>query len=411
MIVPIADLRPGMRVAKDVVDETSTVLLTKGTELDAGHLRSLARRGIEAVQILEEKEKEAPAPPAMLTLAEQMVAFKFRLIKPGPDTDPWRDLAIQRMAGVLSNDPLPSHDSLQLGGEAKPSQEEKQSPNPCPTPREFINKRVGTLPTLPSIYYSLVQTIQDPNASVDRVIGLIRLDQSLTTRILKLANSAFYGFNFKVETVEEAAQLIGLAEIQIVVLASSVIRAFHKIPPHLVNVLSFWQHSIACGAASSMLAERGGALQPERHFVGGLLHELGRLLLFLHAPKQSRLIMELSEKEGAESSAMEKRVMQFDHAELGAELAQVWKLPAIFSQMVGRHHAPNKSTASEDVFFVHYADWIVSALGLGNGGERVLSPLIVPPGCERFLVAPEDCQTFSAELTDYGEQMFPIFTS
>jgi putative nucleotidyltransferase with HDIG domain len=211
-----------------------------------------------------------------------------------------------------------------------------------------------------------------------------------------------------VATLGEAVQIIGLREIQDLVLATAVINAF-KLPPNLVDVASFWKHSIACGLVCGLLAEDQHDPQPERFFVGGLLHDIGRLMLFLKAPEEGRQILQRSEKEGMLASRMEREIMGFDHAELGAELVSFWKLPHSLKEMVGCHHNPSRShTVPADVFLVHYADFITSVLEFGNSGEFFVAPLTLPKGCDHCLVSEDRLTTLAKELEIRCAEIFPI---
>jgi putative nucleotidyltransferase with HDIG domain len=273
-------------------------------------------------------------------------------------------------------------------------------------------ERTGRLPSLPSVYYTLMRTIETPNASVEEVSAVITRDQSLATCLLKLANSAFYGLPARIGTVDEAVQLIGFREVQDLVLATSVIRAFDKLPADLVDVASFWKHSVACGIASALLAESQHDPVPERFFVGGLVHDIGHLIMFLNAPEESRQILDRCEREAQLCFRVEQEVLGFDHAMLGAELVFRWKLPHALVQMVRDHHNPLESRAAFlEAFLVHYADFIVSALELGNSGERFVAPLKVPANCEGFLLDEGRLESLVIELERRCDEIFPALTT
>lgn len=266
-------------------------------------------------------------------------------------------------------------------------------------------------PTLSVVYYELSTTIEDLDSNIEDVSSVILKDMGLVSRILRLANSAFYGLPSQVGTLEEAVQLIGLNEIQNLVLVTALIKAF-RMPASLVDVTAFWKHSIACGLASGLLAEQHRDPHPERVFVGGLLHDIGRLMLFLQAPEASRQILERSKQEGVLASQMERETMGFDHAELGAELVSIWKLPTSLQEMVKCHHQPaSAATIPGDAFIVHYADFITSALGFGNGGEFYVAPLEVPNGCAHWLVPEDRLPVLVEELEVLCRDFFPILDS
>jgi HD-like signal output (HDOD) protein/ActR/RegA family two-component response regulator len=271
-------------------------------------------------------------------------------------------------------------------------------------------QRMGTLPSLPSIYYELVEAVGRPDSSISKVCEIILRDQSLTSRLLKLANSAFYASRSEISTIEGAAQLIGLRQIQDLVLATSVIKTFGKLPKQLVDVTSFWEHSIACGIACALLAERRHDPMPERLFIGGLLHDIGRLVMFLNAPEESNEILQRCENQGQLACKVEREVLGFDHALIGAQLISSWKLPKSFAEMVGGHHVPPKSSLiSQDVFLVHYADFITTALQFGNSGEKYASPLIIAESSEREILGDEPVEAVVRQMESRCQAVLPIF--
>ncbi len=275
--------------------------------------------------------------------------------------------------------------------------------------RSFV-RGTRKLPSLPSIYYELVQIIQNSQSSVEDITRILGRDQSLTVRLLNLANSAFYGCPFEVGTLEEAVMLIGLREIQELALATSVIEAFDKVSPGLVDVTSFWEHSIACGLASSLLAEKSHDPMPERHFVGGLLHDIGRLVMFLGAPDDCAEVLRRCQAERLTAVHAETQVFGFDHAMVGAELVTLWKLPAHLARMVRCHHGPAGAVEgfSAETFIVHYADFLTAALDFGNTGEFFLSPLVVPEDCREEVLDRESLEELVEQLERQCSEVFPI---
>lgn len=239
----------------------------------------------------------------------------------------------------------------------------------------FVNQ-AGALPSLPAVYLELTREVDSPYSSLKSIGDIIRKDPSLTSRLLQLANSALYGGPSRVGTIEEALQLIGLREIRDLALATTVITLFPGIPSHLVDVVQFWKHSVACGVGSALLAEERQEPGPGRFFVGGLLHDVGRLIMYLRAPGESAEILQRCQATGDLSSTVETEVLGFDHATLGAALLEAWNLPLPLVELVRCHHYPSRShLAPRDAALVHIADFLASALGLGDSGEYAVAPL------------------------------------
>jgi putative nucleotidyltransferase with HDIG domain len=271
-------------------------------------------------------------------------------------------------------------------------------------------KRVGKLPSLSSLYYELTRAVEDPNASISMIGDIVRKDPGLASRLLKLANSAYYSFPSEVQTIEEALQLIGLREMRDMALATCVIGAFKNVPERLVKVADFWRHCIACGVASSLLAETRKEPTPERFFVGGLLHDVGRLVMYLTAPAESEQILRLCESEKNVSCVIETRILGFDHAELGAELLTAWKIPPTLIAMVGHHHYPGLFPAStRDDLVVHFADFIVTAMEFGSSGELYLLPLFADTA-KRCPLADGQLESIIHETEARSDQLCSILT-
>ena len=271
--------------------------------------------------------------------------------------------------------------------------------------------QVGTLPSLPILYTELSREVGNPNASIESIGAIVRKDQSLTSRLLKLSNSALYSFPCQVETIEEALQLIGLREMCDLALATSVINSFKNLPPELVNVPDFWKHSIGCGVAAGLVAEHNHDPAAERFFVGGLLHDIGRLILYLKARAESTEIFRLCQRDNLPPCVVERQILGFDHALLGGELLALWRLPPTLVEMVRRHHHPLAGhAAGMDVAAVHYADFLVTALEIGNSGEYTVSPLSEEArkrcGLESFHIEP-----LVQELETRCGHLCPILTS
>jgi putative nucleotidyltransferase with HDIG domain len=272
-------------------------------------------------------------------------------------------------------------------------------------------KQVGKLPSLPTLYYELTKAVDDPKASIAMIGTVVRKDQSLASRLLKLANSAYYSFPSQVETIEEALQLIGLREMRDLALATCVIGTFKNLPEHLINVSDFWKHSIACGVTSSLLAEHRHDPSPERFFVGGLLHDIGRLIMYLTVPKESEIILAKYISDKAPCCRVESQILGFDHADLGAELLSMWKIPVALVEMVRRHHNPDLfHSAIIDGATVHCADFIATALDFGNSGEPYVSALS-NEACKRAMLQESDIVQLVEDVEQRFEQLCSILIS
>lgn len=232
------------------------------------------------------------------------------------------------------------------------------------------------LASLPDIFYKLNAAIEDPDCTFDDIGEIISIDPSLTARLLRIVNSAFYGFSTQVETVTHALTIIGTDQLAQLVLATSVMNQFKGIPSDLVDMDSFWRHSISAGLAARSIAALSGEYNVERFFVAGLLHDVGRLVLCIKAPDETRAIFAKAEASGKLLYLEEQEILGFDHAELGGELLKSWRLPARLVEAVSFHHVPGKSkNHPEETAAVNLADAIAYSMKLGSSGETVVPPM------------------------------------
>lgn len=253
----------------------------------------------------------------------------------------------------------------------------------------------------PVVYNRLMEVINHPRGGAGDVANVIRQDTALTARLLKLVNSAFFAFPKKIETVSQAVSVVGTSQVRDLSLATSVTDLFKDIPADLIDVDSFWRHSLACGVSARVLAGMRGEANVERFFVAGILHDVGRLVLLLRAPEQAREVLTLAREKDILLVQAERDALGFDHARLGTILMKHWKMPDVLQQSIGLHHDPQKADRFPlEAATMHVADILAHALGLGNSGERYVPPISasgwaklgVDPGSIAFAVEEIDRQ-------------------
>jgi putative nucleotidyltransferase with HDIG domain len=219
------------------------------------------------------------------------------------------------------------------------------------------------------------QAIASPQCNLATIGEAIQKDPDLTARLLRLANSPFFGFANRLSTVAEAVSLLGIQQIQDMIVASSVLEQFKGVPDNLVNKDSFWRHSLAVGLTARLLAMERRLPKPDKFFVAGLLHDVGRLVLLSQAAEWAQKVFELYQSERILLRDAEKKILGYDHQQIAAELLQSWSYPSALVQAVTFHHTPDLSIAKMDAAVVHVADHLVNAMGLGSSGERFVPPL------------------------------------
>jgi HD-like signal output (HDOD) protein len=242
-------------------------------------------------------------------------------------------------------------------------------------PKELLESYVE-VSSLPMIYYRINEAVNDPLTSMANIGKIISDDPGLTVRLLRLVNSAFYGFPSKIETITQALVIIGTRQLCDLALGTSIMTMFDGIPEDLVNMESFWRHSIGCGIAAKTLAVYRRETNIERFFVTGMIHDIGRLVIYKKNGDQAREVLLRSKSSGDLLFLAEREAMGFDHATLGRMLLQSWNLPPSIVEAVAFHHQPGEARHYPvEAAVVHVADLIVNAMRLGSSGERFAPPL------------------------------------
>ncbi len=242
---------------------------------------------------------------------------------------------------------------------------------------ETLLKGIVELSSLPFIYIKINDAVNNPQSSIKDISEIISGDPGLTSRLLRLVNSAFYGFPSKVETVSRALLMVGTQQMRDLALATSVMSLFKGIPGHLVSMESLWRHSVACGLAARMLAKvRQSEVNAELLFTAGIIHDIGRLVIYKKIPETAQEMIIRCRDSKEPLYLVEKEVLGFDHSDLGRMLAQSWNLPPSLEEVLACHHFPQVAKQYPvETGLVHIADYIAHAIQLGDSGEQYIPPL------------------------------------
>ena len=241
-------------------------------------------------------------------------------------------------------------------------------------PKRFIGNHTN-LSTLPDIYAQIIEAIAKPSSSAYDIENVMSKDTNLSAKLLRLVNSAFYGYPHRIDTISRAVNIVGTKQLSMLAMGVTVIEMFGNIPPEIVNMKMFWKHSILCGIVARILASYRNIQNTERMFVAGLLHDIGRLLFYNHMPKESLLVVAAARKRGLLLTQVEHDIFGHDHAAIGGELLAKWKIPMSLEDAVYHHHNPLRSRSRVEASVLHLADIVANAMGEGTSGERLVPPL------------------------------------
>jgi len=231
------------------------------------------------------------------------------------------------------------------------------------------------IPALPSVVSEIIETLNDENANVELITNKISMDPSLSTRVLNIANSPFYGLSGKISSVKEACIVLGAYSIKNLAVAAGIVNNFKKSGGAL-NFHKLWEHAVGTGIAAKVIADQLG-LDAEIAFTAGLLHDVGKIVLDVNYPEEYQKVIEYRVKEDCFIYEAEKAILGVTHTEIGKITARSWKLPELIVEVIQNHHEPENGDNSDMVSIVHLADVLCRALEIGYPGDNLI-PAINP---------------------------------
>ncbi len=223
--------------------------------------------------------------------------------------------------------------------------------------------RIKDIPTLPTIVFELNKYLRDPDTSIKTVCDTIEKDQAIALKILKLVNSAFYGFKSKISDLRNAVVLLGYNAVRNAIVSLSVINAFPKRVKLMdFDISQFWKHSLAVAVTSKNIAQLSKKESPDNCFVGGLLHDVGKVILAQYFPKLFEAVWSTLQNQHSTFYEAELKSLPIDHAKIGAHLAAKWQLPQGLIDAIRWHHnfQPENKSANF-VKNIYLANFIVNA--------------------------------------------------
>ena len=244
--------------------------------------------------------------------------------------------------------------------------------------RRYIT-RIKDLPTLPIVVTQILKLVNQDSSSAKELGQAVASDQALAANVLKLANSTFYGFSRKISTITEAIVHLGFNVVRCLAVSVSVIDVFSEGEDRqYFNRSEFWQHSIGCGIISKMTAQRVKNVDPEIAFLVGILHDLGKLALDRFMVADFNQVLKIANEQEMTFSEAEQRYYDTDHAQIGAWLADWWKLPSSIVEPILRHHKTENIGAGSLVAIVAFANALCHHRDIGNSGYQKKLPLNIP---------------------------------
>lgn len=257
--------------------------------------------------------------------------------------------------------------------------------------------RIQSLPTLPNIALQVNAMLQDLNTSIQELQAAIEKDQAIVPKLLKLVNSSFFGLRSRISNLTHAIVLLGFNPIRNAIVSLSVIEAFSN-QARLENfdIKQFWVHSVAAAVISKHLAHEIGYSSPEDAFTGGLVHDIGKIILCQYLRDMFAQAWKSALANHLSFHQAERKELPINHARLGAYLAARWNLPAALTETIQHHHNVRMRVRDQDLLFiVHTADYIVNCR------------LETPPNSAELMELDPDAEAFMSPVLRTIEEWWP----
>lgn len=375
-IVDIDHLKEGMVLAADVRDSNSRLLLTRGNTINSRHVRIFKIWGVNEILVMGASNDltDAGADPE-LPDAGKLEEVRIRIRKLFQHLDQDNSTVRELIEAAVAYRAGPGGDEGNIT--PLPSSNRAEAQNISSKIQARILKTEIRLPEIPSFISDLNDVIASPTSSAGDIASVVNRSPSLATLLLKVVNSAFYGFPSRIDSISRAVTLIGGKEISGLALGISIMKVFKDIPRKIIDMQSFLRHSLCCATISRIIAAHRNMPQTEQLFLSGLLHDMGRLIIFKYFPLESFSLLVRARNEESPLINLEKPHLGYRHTDAAGLLLKNWNLPYNLEDCVMHHHFPSSARDPEKAAVVHMADIITNSLGIGSSGECLVPPFDV----------------------------------
>lgn len=241
-------------------------------------------------------------------------------------------------------------------------------------PLEKIVAAVDDLPALPHVVIQVMKLTEDPNSTAQDINNILSQDQAMTARVLKLANSAFYGFPRRIGTITDAVVLLGFKTLKSILMAATVSDILAgEMKGYALEHGELWKHSQCAAMAARHIARKVKYMQLDLAYTGALLHDIGKVILNNAMKESYHDVVNLVMEKNITFLDAEIEILGFSHADVGARVAEKWNLPKDLVEAIAYHHNPKEATVNKQLTsIVHLADVLCVSMGIGIGIDGML---------------------------------------
>jgi len=368
-IVHVDRLKENMVLSEDVRDLNTRLLLSKNLKIQSKHIRTLKMWGITEVNVvLDDPDFEEPTTKKIDPETLEKIKESTKKLFHHVDLEHPAMQELFRLSVVSkSSRDIYKADKKKMVDVVEDSKEQLMGDL-----RNNIAYQEIKLPEIPSTVFELNEVIASPLASADDIAQVVSKSPSLAAILLKIVNSPIYAFPTKIDTISRAVTLIGTQEISGLAMGIDAISIFKDIPKDMIDMHLFLKHSLACAIISRVLCAYKNIIQTEQLFVSGLLHDIGRLILYKYYPEQAKKILVRAERSKELLHEEEKRGIGCQHTDIGRDLLKKWKIPFSIENNVFYHHNPSGANNQAYATIIHLADIMAHSLEIGTSGERLV---------------------------------------
>ncbi|MDY6903167.1 MAG: HDOD domain-containing protein [Thermodesulfobacteriota bacterium] len=225
--------------------------------------------------------------------------------------------------------------------------------------RKQMQKDKKHLPPMPQVVYKARKILANPNSSFNEIGDILEADQAIASRVLKMANSSYYGMQGKVSSIRQASVILGLKTLgELITVAGSSELLGNRLKGYDFSSGVLWKHSLAVAFCSEKIADIINPAIREDAFLAGLIHDAGKLILDKYLLENKVSVQHFLETEEKTFWAVETRLFQLDHAEVGYELCRQWNIPERQTIAIKYHHTPSECSDNQLAYILHMSDWI-----------------------------------------------------
>lgn len=279
--------------------------------------------------------------------------------------------------------------------------------------KEDLIKKAGDINVLPSVARKILDALGDENFSINELEHIIETDQALAVKVLKISNSALYGLPQEITSLQQALMVLGLKTIRSLVLSVSTKSLYNKFG---ITEQKMWDHSVGAAFASWLLSTGHGKAVADIAFIGGLMHDLGKVFMNNETPEAFSEVMEKTYNDRVDSIDAEAEIYGYNHAEIGATLAGKWGFPSLLVKIIELHHLNNikleeidDTVTAKGIACVNLANYFCKSLGIGYREPDESLELHTLPSAVFLKIGSDRVDSLKTEIMETYENEKSVF--